>query len=98
MNFLTLTNTKLFHLIGEKTLHEGQMWATPFWSAEGGDPISPDQKFRVGEKTISIAVVFINKYGHDLAYWMVDETNNTPFFKTWTEIKKAIEEYKLIKI
>lgn len=96
--FLTMTNTPLAHLVPDNILHEGQVWAEPFWNTPGGEPVSPNQRFRVGTKTVLIVTIFLNKAGEDLAYWMVEEGKNVPFFKTWEEIKKAMDDKKLIKI
>jgi hypothetical protein len=94
--FLTLTNMRYEGLIPDHTLHEGQLWAEDKWDKPGGTGFSPDQKFLAGNRKISIVTVFVNKKWEAIAYWMVEEgTGNQPFFKTWEEIKSAIDNFKL---
>ena len=94
--FYTLTNTKKDHLLPPQTLHDSQLWAEHLWEEEGGSPISLKQKLMAGKKQVSIITVFLNKKGEDIGYWMIEEgEDKVAFFKTWKEIKQAIDNNKI---
>ena len=83
--------------LDEKDLMASQEWSEELWDQRGAEPLDFNIKLSTDKVDISIVAIFKNKYGEDIAYWLIKDGSEKPFLKKHTEIAEAIKN-KIIKL